>query len=77
MTLSLHDPDLACDQVRHDLNTKLTIIAVRTELLQRQLRRGNDFSAAQRRWLEDGLADILDATRVVITAQRLAQDCDC
>jgi K+-sensing histidine kinase KdpD len=78
MSFDPHAPDSACHELQHDVNTTLTIIAGRAELLQRQLRRRNGFSAEQRQWLDAGLTDILDATRVVANKVRhLPQDGNC
>jgi hypothetical protein len=48
---------------RRDVNTRLMVIHLKTELLQRQLRRRTGLTAEDRRWMEDGLAAILAATR--------------
>ena len=57
--------------LRQDVNARLTVIHLQTELLQRQLRRRDGLAEADRRWLEAGLASILAATRA--TEARVAR----
>ncbi len=57
--------------LRQEVNTRLTVIHLQTELLQRQLRRREGLGEADRSWLEAGLAGILAATRA--TEARVAR----
>jgi hypothetical protein len=52
---------------RSHLLNKVTIIQLQTELLQRQLRRRDGLSEADRRWLEAALATTLRTTRELTT----------
>lgn len=56
---------LDTDRLRHDLNSGLTIIHARAELLRRQILRRDGFSDEDRRWLAEGLAAILVAARML------------
>jgi hypothetical protein len=71
--LSLGDLTHARDGelLRQDVNARLTVIHLQTELLQRQLRRREGLGEADRGWLESGLAGILAATRA--TEARVAR----
>jgi hypothetical protein len=71
MLLDLDKTALDDELLRQDVNTRLTVIHLQTELLLRQLRRHNGLAAEDRRWLEDGLATILAATRA--TEARVAR----
>jgi K+-sensing histidine kinase KdpD len=66
------------ESLPHDLNTKLTVISVRSELLQRQLRHHGRFSKEQRERFDAGLDEIRPAARFIAARiERLQDDCDC
>lgn len=73
VTVSLDERHPARDGelLRQEVNTRLTVIHLQTELLQRQLRRREGLGETDRRWLEAGLAGILAATRA--TEARVAR----
>jgi hypothetical protein len=53
---------------RHDhLLNSLTIVQLRTDLLQRRLARHTDLSAADRAWLDTSLGDIAQSVRALTT----------
>jgi hypothetical protein len=53
-------PRNAALQRHEQVVTTVTILQLRTDLLQRQLARHTDLSAADRAWLEISLGDIAD-----------------
>jgi hypothetical protein len=70
-----HDPQPPpqdIERVRHELNTALTVLHLRTELLERQLRRRDGLSDDDRAWLAAGLAGVLASSPAIsVTIKRL------
>ena len=63
----------ALDQLRHDLKTPLTLIAVRAHLLARRVRRSSSLSNGERGTMLEGVAAIEEAVRaMVITIDGMA-----
>jgi hypothetical protein len=71
----LHDPQQApqdIERLRHELNTALTVLHLRTELLERQLRHRDGLSDEDRAWLAVGLAGVRASSRAIsVTIKRL------
>lgn len=53
------------DQFRHELNTSVTIVHLRIQLLQRRLVQRNGMTEESRQWLEEELATLLVAVRTI------------
>ena len=64
---AIHSPLDTFDQLRHDLNTPLTAIQGRAQLLARSVRRSPSLSDAERARLLEGLVAIEAAVRVMVT----------
>jgi hypothetical protein len=58
-------PRNAALQHHEQLVTTLTVLHLRTDLLQRQLARHTDLSAADRAWLETALGELTQTVRVL------------
>jgi len=53
------------EQLRHELNTPVTILHLRIQLLQRRLARRNGVPEESRLWLEEELATLLVAVKTL------------
>jgi len=51
------------EQLRHELNTPVTIVHLRIQVLQRRLARREGLTEESRLWLEDELATLLVAVK--------------